>query len=61
MKTYKITYFMYPHKDIETYFTAKDEDEAIAFAKKFRNDPFSVEKYEADKHVKVTEITEVTK
>jgi len=44
MKTYKITYFMYPYKDIETYFTAKDEDEAIALAKSFRNDPFSVER-----------------
>ena len=43
MKAYKITYHMYPSKDITVEINAESEADAIAFAKQNRKDAFSVE------------------
>ena len=39
---YRITYHMYPEKDISVEIIARSEEEAIIFAKEYRNDSFSV-------------------
>ncbi len=41
--TYRITYFMYPDPDVTIEIEAKNEDEAIIFAKGYREDAFMVE------------------
>lgn len=43
MKTYIITYHMSPAKDITIEYRANSEDDAIIFAKNYRNDSFSIE------------------
>ena len=40
---YEITYHMHPEKDIVVVITARSEEEAIIFAKQYRNDAFSIE------------------
>ena len=45
MSNYRITYHMYPENDIIVEMRAKNEDEAIEFAKACRKDAFSVEKH----------------
>ena len=42
---YKITYHMWPEKNIVMVIVAKSEEEAIIFAKEYRNDSFSIEEY----------------
>ena len=49
MKKYKITYHMWPEKDIEMVILARSEEEAIIFAKEYRNGSFSVEEYNTGK------------
>lgn len=43
MTKFKITYFLYPAENIEIIISAKDEDDAIVFAKSYRKDSFSIE------------------
>ena len=46
METYRITYFMYPEKDIEFNISAKSYEDAVIFAKNYRRDSFNVVKVE---------------
>ena len=48
MTDYKITYIAENGKKVEIIFTAKDESEAIEFAKHYRNDPFNIEEMESE-------------
>lgn len=43
MKKFKITYFMYPEENIEVTIMAKDMEEAIIYAKDYRQGSFSVD------------------
>ena len=42
MKTYKITYHMYPDPDIEITIQAETLEKAIIFAKDYRKDSYSI-------------------
>ncbi len=44
--TYRITYMMYPDPDVTIEIEAKNEDEAIIFAKGYREGAFKVEEVE---------------
>lgn len=43
MKEYKVTYIMYPDKDIEMTISARTEEDAIILAKAFRQDTFRID------------------
>lgn len=43
MHTYIITYHMHPYDDITVTIKANTEEEAIIYAKGYRNDAFSIE------------------
>lgn len=43
MKEYKITYIMYPDKEIEMTISARTEEDAIILAKAFMQDTFRIE------------------
>ena len=47
LKNYRITYYMWPYKDIVFDFAAKSEEEAAIFAKQYRKDPFNIERVPA--------------
>lgn len=42
MKKFEITYYLYPEQNIVFVINAKDETEAIIFAKQYREGSFSV-------------------
>ena len=44
MEKYKITYHMFPEKDIEIVIEAKNYDDACIFAKRYRKGAFSIVK-----------------
>lgn len=43
MKSFRITYIMYPDENIEVICTAKTEEEAVIYAKNYRKDAFKIE------------------
>ena len=48
MKEFEITYHLSPFPDVKVRIIAQDEEQAIIFAKEYRNDAFSVEELKAD-------------
>ena len=43
---------MWPAKDIVMVISVKNEEEAIVFAKEYRNDSFSIEEYNRDQEIR---------
>jgi len=42
IKNYKIVYHLYPYDDVVIVIEANNEDDAIAYAKRYRKDSFSI-------------------
>ena len=43
MKTFKVTYFMYPAENIEITIRAETEEKAMEFAKEYRSNSYTIE------------------
>ena len=48
MKSYLITYQMYPEENVKVTVTTKTEEEAIIYAKNFRKETFTIEEVKGE-------------